>query len=250
MKPKFQDRQTFLVVFSYIAVNAMSSQRCNTPCLKRSAMPEQENSAAGELPTFLPKMTTGKKFRFAPLPIQPKLKQTVVPRASEVVVLPQGTRSFVPMPTALQKKLSPVPCLVLGLDVGTNAWVEGSPIKGSIGEHGFYNLCRPCDLEARIVQLGWAIRDESGIAIKEKIVKPDGWLISAKAARYHGISQEIAEEQGVVLEQVLSEFLHDVHDVCQGGGRLVLLKRSFFGLQPTCASTAFRKKSLKNKVWC
>ena len=164
--------------------------------------------------------------------------------------MPQGTRSFVPMPTALQKKLSPVPCLVLALDVETNDWVEGSPLKGSTGEHGFYNLCRPCDLEARIVQLGWAIRDESGIAIKEKIVKPDGWLISAKAARYHGISQEIAEEQGVVLEQVLSEFLHDVHDVCQRGGRLVLLKRSFFGLQPTCASTAFRKKSLKNKVWC
>ena len=164
--------------------------------------------------------------------------------------MPQGKRSFVPMPTALQKKLSPVPCLVLALDVETNDWVEGSPLKGSTGEHGFYNLCRPCDLEARIVQLGWAIRDESGIAIKEKIVKPDGWLISAKAARYHGISQEIAEEQGVVLEQVLSEFLHDVHDVCQRGGRLVLLKRSFFGLQPTCASTAFRKKSLKNKVWC
>ena len=58
----------------------------------------------------------------------------------------------------------------------------------------------------------------------------------AADVRFDGISQEIAEEQGVVLEQVLSEFLRDVHDVCQRGGCLVRLKRSFL----VCSRRALR----------
>ena len=162
-----------------------------------------------------------KKIRFNPPPARRKPVPRAVPRASQLVVLPPGTFSGTPMPAALQVKLSPVSRLVLGVDVETNDWAERSAIKGSIGEHGFYNICRPCDLEARVVQLGWAIRDETGTIVMERIVKPDGWDISAKAALYHGISQEEAVQKGADLAEVLREFMLDVRDVCRRGGRLV-----------------------------
>jgi DNA polymerase III epsilon subunit-like protein len=145
----------------------------------------------------------------------------IIPRASQLVVLPPGTPSVFPMPEMLKAKLSSTSRLVLGLDVETNDWEKHDAIKGSIGEHGFYNICCPSDLEARIVQLGWAIRDETGIVIVEKIVKPDAWAISEKATAYHGISQEEAIANGVALAHVLREFMRDVYDVCQRGGRLV-----------------------------
>jgi DNA polymerase III epsilon subunit-like protein len=158
------------------------------------------------------------KFRLRPLP--PKPLRTV-PRASELSILPPGTPSLFAMPDVLKDKLSPIAPLVLGLDVETNDWEIHERIKGSIGEHGFYNICCPADLEARIVQLGWAIHEDTGTVIVERVVRPDGFEISKKASEYHGISQKDAIEQGVALAEALRALMLNVQEVCRRGGRLV-----------------------------
>jgi DNA polymerase III epsilon subunit-like protein len=113
---------------------------------------------------------------------------------------------------------------VLGFDVETNDWEDRADvaIKGSFGQHGFYNICRPCDLENRLVQLGWAVSDERGnVVVTEHLVLPDGWMVAEKAARYHGTSQAQAEQNGRPLAWVLERFCDEARAVCGRGGRLV-----------------------------
>ena len=160
-----------------------------------------------------------KKLRFKPSAA--KRPPPVVPRASEIVVQCGSALEVVPMPAQLRAKLSLGSPLVLGLDVATNDWTPGAAEKGSIGEHGHYHLCRPCDLEARVVQITWMIRNEAGAAAAARVVKPDGWTISEKALRYHGISQEAAEERGSELVASLRYFMRDVRAAGDAGGRLV-----------------------------
>lgn len=160
----------------------------------------------------------GKRPRFGP-PV--KRLPPAVPRASQIVVQVAGAMEAVPMPEEIRAKLSPGSPLVLGLDVVTNDWTPGAAEKGLIGEHGHYQLCRPCDLEARVVQITWMIRNEAGAAAAARVVKPDGWTISEKAFQYHGISQAAAEEKGSELAASLRYFMRDVRAVCDAGGRLV-----------------------------
>ena len=84
--------------------------------------------------------------------------------------------------------------------------------KGSFGQFGFYNICNEDDLAVHIVQLGWSV---GGPAVerpyvKERLVRPDGFTISAEAVDFHGITQEHAEENGAPSIDVLSEFVADV----------------------------------------
>ncbi len=60
----------------------------------------------------------------------------------------------------------------------------------------------------RCIQIAWQLHDELGELIEHKdyLVKPDGFNIPFDAERIHGISTELAEEQGVPLSQVLAEF--------------------------------------------
>ncbi|MDG1913512.1 MAG: DNA polymerase III subunit alpha [Crocinitomix sp.] len=60
----------------------------------------------------------------------------------------------------------------------------------------------------RCIQIAWQLHDELGVLIENKdyLVKPDGFNIPYDAERIHGISTELAEEQGVPLSQVLEEF--------------------------------------------
>jgi DNA polymerase III subunit epsilon len=59
----------------------------------------------------------------------------------------------------------------------------------------------------RLVQLAWLLVDEKAaeIASAEYIVKPKGFTIPPDAARIHGISTEMAQQQGVDLISVLKE---------------------------------------------
>jgi DNA polymerase III subunit epsilon len=59
----------------------------------------------------------------------------------------------------------------------------------------------------RLVQLAWMLVDEKAteIASAEYIVKPKGFTIPADAARIHGISTEMAQQQGVDLVSVLKQ---------------------------------------------
>ena len=60
----------------------------------------------------------------------------------------------------------------------------------------------------RCIQIAWQLHDEFGQLVENKdyLVKPDGFNIPYDAERIHGISTELAAEQGVSLAQVLEEF--------------------------------------------
>ena len=93
------------------------------------------------------------------------------------------------------------------------------------GQFGFRCFCNPADLNFRMVQLGWAIGEVGDIEpteVKEHLVQPDGYCISARATEHHGISQERAEKQGLPITFVLDEFMRDAVRVDQMGGRVVI----------------------------
>ena len=60
----------------------------------------------------------------------------------------------------------------------------------------------------RCIQIAWQLHDEMGKLLEHKdyLVRPDGFNIPYDAERIHGISTELAEAEGVSLEQVLIEF--------------------------------------------
>lgn len=60
----------------------------------------------------------------------------------------------------------------------------------------------------RCIQIAWQLHDAMGNLIEHQdyLVKPDGFNIPYDAERIHGISTELAEEQGVSLSEVLEKF--------------------------------------------
>ncbi|MDX5324931.1 MAG: DNA polymerase III subunit alpha [Bacteroidota bacterium] len=60
----------------------------------------------------------------------------------------------------------------------------------------------------RVVQIAWQLHDEMGQLVEHQdfLVRPDGFDIPFDAERVHGISTELAQEQGQPLEQVLARF--------------------------------------------
>jgi DNA polymerase-3 subunit alpha len=60
----------------------------------------------------------------------------------------------------------------------------------------------------RCIQIAWQLHDEFGNLIENQdyLIKPTGFNIPYDAERIHGISTELAEEQGIELEVVLEKF--------------------------------------------
>lgn len=60
----------------------------------------------------------------------------------------------------------------------------------------------------RCIQIAWQLHDAMGNLVEHQdyLVKPDGFNIPYDAERIHGISTELAEEQGVSLSEVLEKF--------------------------------------------
>lgn len=60
----------------------------------------------------------------------------------------------------------------------------------------------------RCIQIAWQLHDEYGRLIENQdyLVRPDGFNIPYDAERIHGISTELALEQGVPLQEVLVKF--------------------------------------------
>ncbi|WP_219224290.1 DNA polymerase III subunit alpha [Pedobacter antarcticus] len=60
----------------------------------------------------------------------------------------------------------------------------------------------------RCIQLAWQLHDESGRLIEHQdfLVRPDGFNIPYDAERIHGISTELATEQGIELADALDRF--------------------------------------------
>ena len=112
---------------------------------------------------------------------------------------------------------------LLGCDIETNDWKTTRGVKGTFGKFGHYTLCTPTDLQARVVQLGWAFGPAGGKEIvKERLIRPVGFQVSAKATNYHKIPHEKAEREGSELAAVLEEFAADLtYVVKEQHGRLV-----------------------------
>jgi len=60
----------------------------------------------------------------------------------------------------------------------------------------------------RCIQIAWQLHDEMGQCIESQdyLVKPEGFNIPYDAEKIHGISTELAAEQGVALTEVLEKF--------------------------------------------
>ena len=60
----------------------------------------------------------------------------------------------------------------------------------------------------RCIQIAWQLHDEMGNLVEHQdyLVKPDGFNIPYDAERIHGISTELAMEQGIELAEVLEKF--------------------------------------------
>ncbi|WP_138432875.1 DNA polymerase III subunit alpha [Winogradskyella algicola] len=60
----------------------------------------------------------------------------------------------------------------------------------------------------RCIQIAWQLHDAMGNCIdhQDYLVKPDGFNIPYDAEKIHGISTELAEEQGISLAEVLEKF--------------------------------------------
>ena len=66
----------------------------------------------------------------------------------------------------------------------------------------------------RMVQLAWQMHNNKGslIAVKNYIIKPEGYDIPYNAEKIHGISTQRAHKQGIDLKVVLQEFITDVQN--------------------------------------
>ncbi|WP_419868253.1 DNA polymerase III subunit alpha [Chryseobacterium sp. CT-SW4] len=60
----------------------------------------------------------------------------------------------------------------------------------------------------RMVQIAWQLHDDDGNLIENQdyIIKPEGYDIPFNAARIHGITTKIANEEGRDLQEILEEF--------------------------------------------
>ncbi len=64
----------------------------------------------------------------------------------------------------------------------------------------------------RMVQLAWQCHDEKGkfLFAKNHVILPDGYTIPEEVVQVHGITTEIAQEQGIPLSEALLDFVEDV----------------------------------------
>jgi DNA polymerase-3 subunit alpha len=60
----------------------------------------------------------------------------------------------------------------------------------------------------RCIQIAWQLHDEMGNLIEHQnyLIRPEGFNIPYDAERIHGISTELAQEQGISLQEVLDKF--------------------------------------------
>ena len=167
-------------------------------------------------------MPTNKKFSLAMATLPPKKARTAIPRVAD---LPTGIPSAVKPPPIVRQKFGEDE-LVVGVDVETADWKEGGP-KPSMhkGAFGFLTRCREDVFNERIVQIGWAIGNSdpqsAATKYKEIVIKPDGFVISDKAIKFHGITNERAQK-GVSLRDALTEFMAEMQQAAKRGCRVVI----------------------------
>lgn len=64
------------------------------------------------------------------------------------------------------------------------------------------------------VSIAWIVTEDSKpVRAKYYIIQPQGWLIPDDSIKIHGITQQMAEVEGVPLSHVLGEFMRDLRQV-------------------------------------
>lgn len=67
----------------------------------------------------------------------------------------------------------------------------------------------------RIIQFAWSVHDDEGKEIEHRdiLVKPDGFEIPEETTKIHGISQEMAMEKGIPIEDAMKIFTDTLNSV-------------------------------------
>ena len=95
----------------------------------------------------------------------------------------------------------------------------------------------------RMVQLAWQIHDENGELVDNQdfIIKPEGFDIPYSVVKIHGITTEIANEQGRDLSEVLGLFAEAVAKCKYGVGQNIGFDYSIVGAE-------FVRKGIENQL--
>ena len=126
------------------------------------------------------------------------------------------------------KSLGPLPVMrkldecdrVITIDIETHRLIHDSEmIKNRWVELDFGlpgRVVESCIHEFHIVQIGWTVGgiDQDEPRVVQRLIKPEGFHISADATQKHNISHEAAMNNGEPLHKVLKELLADVRACC------------------------------------
>ncbi|MEC3875796.1 DNA polymerase III subunit alpha [Chryseobacterium salviniae] len=95
----------------------------------------------------------------------------------------------------------------------------------------------------RMVQIAWQLHDHDGKLIENQdyIIKPEGYDIPFNAARIHGITTKIANEEGRDLEEILNEFSKVLEKVKVVSGHNVEFDYNIVGAE-------FYRKNIKDNL--
>jgi len=143
------------------------------------------------------------------------------PKIIKVAAVQPG--GWTPPPADVAPRLGGGGDFLFGVDIETHHFTKRRGGTADRDEFGHYSLCRPVDLEARVVQLGWSFGPAGGAAtVRTRMVKPRGFQVSQIATDVHKITHQQAETEGMDLEMVLQEFTDDLfHHAAAHGARLV-----------------------------
>src|SRR5690606_8433020 len=95
----------------------------------------------------------------------------------------------------------------------------------------------------RMVQIAWQVHDDNGNLIENQdyIIKPEGYDIPFNAARIHGITTKIANEEGRDLQEVLEEFSRVLENIRIVSGHNVEFDYNIVGAE-------FFRKNIKDNL--
>ena len=116
-----------------------------------------------------------KQFKFC---APPKAKPRKIPKVADRAT----GMEFTPRPPQEVLKLLGDPRVVIGVDIKTHDWSPRMGFNGGSGKFGFFTRCNSDYDEARVVQIGWAVRHDgdASVDVQERIVKQDGHVVSQK----------------------------------------------------------------------
>ncbi|MBS1573652.1 MAG: DNA polymerase III subunit alpha, partial [Bacteroidetes bacterium] len=90
----------------------------------------------------------------------------------------------------------------------------------------------------RMVQIAWQLHDDNGNLLENQdyIIKPEGYDIPFNVTKVHGITTQMAHEQGRDLQEILLEFATVVQKAKVGAGHNIIFDYNIIGAE------FFRKK--------